>query len=76
MLKFQNILFCYVRKKDHYQSWKVSKIQKTLFSLKPKYKVFSRFCKVFIVPSNFSLVEKLHLIDLLVKFVIYENDSL
>ena len=72
MLKFQNIFVCYVRKKDHYQSWKVPKIQKAFFFLKPECKIFSRFCRVFVVPSNYSL----QFIDVSIKFIIYENGNL
>ena len=60
---------------DHYQSWKVPKIQKTFCSLKPECKIFSRFCGVFIVPSNYSLVEKLQPIDVLIKFIIDEKTT-
>ena len=69
MLKSQNIFVSYVRKKDHYQSWKVPKKQKAFFSLKPECNIFSRFCRVFIVPSNYSL----KFIDVSIKFIIYEN---
>ena len=62
-------------KLDHYQSWKVPKIQKTFFSLKPECKIFSRFCRVFTVPSNCSLVEKLQPIDVLIKFIIDEKTT-
>ena len=76
MWKFQNSCACYVRKKDHYQPWKVPKIQKIFFSLSPERKILSRFCRVFILPSNYSLVKKLHVINVLIKFIIYENGNL